>query len=379
MVEPIDDALLARTRPLDALIRAACARFPILAFVTPADAAEEQERLLAAWTAGDAQSPRWTPPSVDRALLARTRDAVALAITTIERDPLHDGPRGWLGIYRARLVELALDLAVVDAAFGPQIGDAAAARFEPSSSPSWKDDRAREDADGLERAWIDDPRAPEPSDQVRTDDEGDPRSLVTRMRASISTLGLPVGVVVRERVGALAAAGDGLVVVAAGRKIPPREVERVVLHEIEGHVLPRERGRRHAPSINASGSAGASEDEEGRALFLEERAGFLHAARRRSLAARHRAARLVAADATFVDVVRDLRSVDVPLPDALAIASRVMRGGHRRGADVISGVARERVYLPAFVRVRRAIEDDPAWLDRLGSRRLALAAWAMLK
>ena len=82
---------------------------------------------------------------------------------------------------------------------------------------------------------------------------------------------------------------------------------------------------------------------------------------------------MVEAQATFVEVVRVTRE-SVPLEEALAITSRVMRGGYVRAGEVRGGLARERVYLAALARVRRAIERDPTWFERLGDRRLSIGA-----
>lgn len=357
-----DDRLLARTRALDPLVRGLATRFSLLSSVTPRNAAREHARLVDAWRAGRELSPSWEPPTVDRHLLASARRAIDEVLLSLHEDG------GWLSIYRGRFVELAQDLAVIDAAFAPAVRDAADARFG-------EDEADARDADAIAAAWreapLDDDGPPIP-----TDDPSEPRSLLSRMRARVSELRLPVRILVRERVGSLAAAGDGVVIVAAGRATTDRDAVRVVVHEIEGHVLPRERGRAGRFGIESAGSAGASEDEEGRALWLEERGGWMGGRRRRSLAARHLAARMVERGATFVDVVRAARSI-VSLDEALAIAARVMRGGFMRGTDVVSGVARERVYLAARARVARAVRADATWLDRLGERRLSLRAAAL--
>lgn len=352
--------MAADPRALDECIRAVSSRFPLLSGVTPRNAAREHERLLASWEAGREASPEWERPPVDRALLTETQRVLYELARGIDRE------RGWLAIYRERLLELSRELDVIDAAFTGDLLRAADARFGGDGA----------EGDEVASRFAESP-APEGEDVVSSDDASDPRSLFSQMRARVSELRLPVRVLVRERVGSLAAAGDGVVIVAARRRVPESETRRVVLHEIEGHVLPRERGRGRGRGIETLGSAGASEDEEGRALVLEERAGLLSPRRRRVLAARHRAARLVLSGATFVEVVRATREL-VALGDALAIAARVMRGGYLRGKDVLGGVARERVYLPAFARVGRAVEAEPALLDRLGGCRLSLAAWKML-
>jgi hypothetical protein len=365
------------TAPYDALVRSLSEAFPLLQHATPLNAATEQRVMLARWQAGDAVAPAWRAPSVDAKALARGHAAVERARASLP------GATPWERVYAARLEELALDLELVGAAFGPSVVRRARARWG----------RIDAEVDRVAIEWAAEAREAEDDDAPRipTDDEHDPRSLVSALRRAAGAARVPVRVLVRDRIGALAASGDGVVVVARGRSTTPRETARVVLHEIEGHVLPRERakagranadgapGAPPAPGVVALGSAGASEDEEGRALVLEERAGFLHAARRRALGLRHLAARHVLAGAGFVELVRTLhRDRGEPLEDALRLASRAMRGGHARGGDVLGGIAREIIYLPGYLRVLEATRDDAAALDRLGTARLSLAARATL-
>ncbi len=356
------------TRSLDTLLREVEARFPILGWSTPVNAAVEQKRLLAAWSRGDQTSPTWEAPMPDRRALGTARRTLDRA-----RDALVGEEDPWLVLYRERLGECVRELAIVDAAFTQAIGEASLARFPPTPHDARADALAEE---WLETRVI----APENDSEetIATDDERDPRSLLTQMRSALFRHGLGVRVVVHDRIGALAAAGDGVVIVARGRRTREAEARRVVLHEIEGHVLPRERGRRARPGLNTLGSAGASEDEEGRALLLEERSGGLDARRRVALGGRHLAARIVAAGATYVEVVRTLIGRGLSVEHSLATASRVQRGGHRRQGETRSGVARERIYLPAYLRVGDAVANAPELLELLGGARLSLAARALV-
>src|SRR5262249_10654130 len=146
-------------------------------------------------------------------------------------------------------------------------------------------------------------------------------------------------VMVSPNLASLAATGDGFVQIAADRWMSRRDVQRTVLHEIDGHVLPRLAGERAALGIFGVGTAWGSGDQEGRALALERRMGFLEPGRRRELALRHVAARSVEAGADFTSTARFLLDQGAPLEDALRIAARVHRGG---------GLGREAVYLPAL-------------------------------
>ena len=354
------------TSPLDVLLRTISGRFPLLACATPIDAAQEHARLIEQWSAGKQASPRWTPPALDRAQLAEARRDLerARALLTATRDP-------WLRLYHDRLVELAEELDVVDGVFGSTVTEHARRRFSVDAPLATR-------ADALAERWLDEVDDGDDEEQIVTDDARDCRSLLSQMRRAVAAAGVGVRIVVRPRVGALAAAGDGVLIVAEGARATAADARRVVLHELEGHVLPRERGRSAQLGLCTLGGAGASEDEEGRALLLEERAGFLSKRRRRTLAARHHAARMVDAGAGFVDVVRALRA-RIDLEAALAVTARTMRGGYVRNGEVHGGVMRERVYLPAFMRISAAVESDPRLLATLGTARLSLAAHALLE
>jgi hypothetical protein len=282
------------------------------------------------------------------------------------------GKHGPLGdIFAGRAAELCDDAAICQLAGGAGAWAAARRRYAPR-------DRHDAEADGLADVWLmeglseGDGRPAEDEAPVRSDDEGSPRSLVSRLRQELGKRRLPMRVVVRENLASLAATGDGLVQVAAGHTLRSRDVERTVLHEIAGHVEPRVIASSARLGIFVVGTARGSDDQEGRALHLERASGFLDLARRRELALRHVAGRHVEARADFVDTVRVLQARGAPLEAALRIAARAHRGG---------GLAREVVYLPALLRVEAAIAENPS-LDRvLAAGRISvdaapeLAAW----
>jgi hypothetical protein len=184
---------------------------------------------------------------------------------------------------------------------------------------------------------------------VQSDDERDPGSLLCRLRDEIGKRRLPLRVLISANLASLAATGDGFVQIVAARSMSRRDVERTVLHEIEGHVLPRLAGAQASIGIFGIGTARGSDDQEGRALALEREKGFLDHGRRVELALRHVAARAVEASADFPSTVRLLLDRGAALADALRLAARVHRGG---------GLAREAVYLPALLRVEAAIAAD---------------------
>lgn len=273
---------------------------------------------------------------------------------------------GQLGqLYAARAREL-IDEATLCALVGdPRFHAAARGRYAPR-------DRFDAEADGLATAWLAD-RSPmdEGSDElVRSDDSSDPRSLLARMRQEIARRRLDLRALPSREMAALAATGEHVILIAAERMLSARDVERTVLHEIEGHALPRQRAAHVRLGIFATGTARGSDDQEGRALAIERRAGFLVGRRRRELALRHVAARSVEQRADFVETMALLEPHLDSLPQRLWIAARVHRGG---------GLAREGVYLPALLRVEAALGVDPSVDEVLALGRVAVDAVGVLR
>ena len=115
----------------------------------------------------------------------------------------------------------------------------------------------------------------------------------------------------------------------------------------------------------ALGTAGGSDDQEGRALLLEEQSGTLDARRRAALGRRHAAARALRQGASWVETVELLVELGSALSDAIDLASRVHRGG---------GLGREIIYLPALARVQAAVELEPWLLSWFERGRISVAA-----
>src|SRR6185436_18238664 len=114
---------------------------------------------------------------------------------------------------------------------------------------------------------------------------------------------------------------------------------------------PRARAARAPLAIFAVGTARGIDDQEGRAIAIEEKAGFLDKARKFELGCRHIAARATLEGANFAEVVAALRARGATLEAALRIAARV-----QRGSNGVGGLAREVVYLPARCKLHRLLE-----------------------
>lgn len=142
------------------------------------------------------------------------------------------------------------------------------------------------------------------------------------------------------------------------------------MHEIAGHVAPNAASRRMPLGLFAVGTARGIDDQEGRALAMERRQGFLDPHRLRELGLRHLAASAALGGATFVETVRALVARGADVASALRITFRVQRGAGIAGG----GLAREIVYLPALARVERALAASPVVEPVMASGRVAADA-----
>jgi hypothetical protein len=308
----------------------------LLGSVVPRNAAPERARLISAFEAGGIATPRWTYARSDHAAL---RKALARAAQRLE---LEAHPVSLLYAERAR--ELEIEAALASEAGTGVLGALARARYR-SANPA----KAGE-ATILARKWINEGRdgADAPSGEVILSDAPVPGSLLTRMREEVGRLTLPFAVVVQPSLAALAATGERHILVAAGRPCTREDVERTVMHEIEAHAIPRTRASQARLAIFQIGTARGIDDQEGLALVLEDRAGFLAAKRKRELAARHLAVEAMDGGARFYENVNALvKEHGLTVRDAVLVAERAYRGGD--GAT--PGLGRERIYLEAFLRV----------------------------
>jgi hypothetical protein len=320
--------------------------------LTPSNYSSERARLLEMFGRGGASSPQFAYTAApDFSDLRRQLDALA---TSLERGSA--GSR--LLADRAR--ELDEEAAIVAAIDSGELPRLARARFASPSSDA---------SDALCEQWLAEPPPPSAAELIASDDAAHPQSLLSRLRLWISERKLEIRVELRRELSSIAAAGDGFVALRPGVLLPAAEAERIALHELEAHVLPRLSARAERDPLFRVGCRNSAEHEEGRALLIEERFGLMSPLRRFELAARHRAARMARAGADFVEMVSSLDQSGVPLPQAIDYSSRVLRGG---------GLAREIVYIPAYLELRNAFGQCPQ-LERYFERgRVSLQGARML-
>lgn len=344
---------MARIAPTDlAALLATTSR--LLAACTPANMGSERRRLEA-----EAEQGRFVMPAfsyvAEASVAAATEWAATLAAAPIT-DPL----------LAERLDEIRLEGAIARAAGAPALVPLAALRFGAPTA----------EAGALARTWEagGDDGPPPPAD-CETDGP-EPSSLASALKRRIFEEQLDFRVAVHPDLLALAATGADCIYVAQGVRLSREDVRRTVVHEIEGHAAPRTRARRLGHPILSLGTRGGHDEQEGFALFCEERAGCLSTRRKWELALRHHAVLRMLDGACFADLTRWLVEERGRTPaQAVRLALRIFRGSD----GTFPGLGRERVYLTSFVRVRRHLGESPNDEAMLRSGQVSLSALRELR
>ncbi|MGH7272792.1 MAG: tyrosine/phenylalanine carboxypeptidase domain-containing protein [Polyangiaceae bacterium] len=331
--------------PILRLIVRASREVKILVALTPANARGERARLTREFGAGRRPTPRWTyePWRCDRdGELRRALEAAERALGRRASTPIE-------AVCLARVRELLVEAALCAAVGTLAVERLARARFRPADT---RIDRA---ASALCASWLRE-APPAVATALIASESADPRALLSRMREAVRLQKLPFEVVVSPTLAPLAATGDTAIFVASGRQLTEEDANRTVLHEVEGHARPRAVARRAQSALFRAGTARGIDDQEGRALLLEERASLLGPRRRRQLAARHRAVESMLEGASFAEVAGAMiRECGLDAADAVVVAERAFRGSD----GTHPGLGRERVYLEALVRVRAHLAAHP--------------------
>jgi uncharacterized protein (TIGR02421 family) len=354
--------LLAATQPIEGLLLAIAREARIFPALTPTNATSERARLIEAVARGETPTPRW---EITR---RRVDPAVWRAVDEIRRLARARIPRPLAELYLARVDELEVDLAMIEAVGDPvQVRPLAARRFGTGMREVELDDgpvRVNAVARGLLERLA-------PAEETRS---VPPEDLASALRAAMRAVGLGrLEVRIDPRLVAGAATGDRGVFLAA-RRFGRTEARRLVVHEVLGHAVAAANAARQPLRLFEVGTAGSFADQEGLAICLEEAAGVLDAHRLRVLAARVIATDRVHAGASFGETTRYLHRSHGFSPEvSVLVAERAYRGG---------GVARDAAYLYGYLRVRGALRRRAATVDALRAGRIGLddlAMWSELE
>lgn len=202
------------------------------------------------------------------------------------------------------------------------------------------------DADRLCGAWL----TPDlPPHRDHTEGERGPLVLFEEWaRLEVERRGLAVRVVPRE-MPSRAAVGPSTLFVQRRLSVRRLVAERILVHELEGHLLPRLASARAGAPFSI-GPAGASLDEEGFALDRERRGNFLEFERRKEIGLRYRAARRVLDEVSPEEIVIELCDLGLSRAQSIRTWARAARG---------PALGRDLCYLIGYVRVSGALLDEP--------------------
>lgn len=227
------------------------------------------------------------------------------------------------------------------------------------------DESLERQAQELAEAWLG-ARALEADDGSELEADGGSARAVS-LAEELGRLAAAAGLafLIEERpIATLAAVTERSLLVRTGALVSASEARRVFAHEVVAHLLPRLRAGVEGPPYRV-GTCEADADEEGRAILCEERAMALGSARKRQLGLRHLAAVSVRSGRPFAEARVELTRRGASEREVVEVLCRVLRGG---------GLAREIVYLPGYLRVKRALEAEPRLERELERGRVSIAA-----
>lgn len=310
--------------------------------VTALNAASERRRLLDAVQAGN--------PCPSHQLHYAPAPALGPLRRRLDRLSLRAEDEGLIGRLQAeRARELSREAEVAEALGTPRLRELSSRHFAPEL---WRHQARLGPL--LDRFLEAEPAS---GDRIASDDWSDPRSLVSELSRQGSALGACFRIELRPRLQSAAASSGEVIFVRPGLRLTPSSARRIASHEILGHLLPRTRAASRSLGILRVGTAGACEDEEGRALLIEDRLGLIDGDRRRELALRHLSACWAREGRDLTETVAELSGRGADATTAVTLALRAQRGG---------GLGREVIYLPAWIRVGEALGAEPeleAWFE----------------
>ncbi|MEM6962255.1 MAG: tyrosine/phenylalanine carboxypeptidase domain-containing protein, partial [Myxococcota bacterium] len=338
---------------LDIALRILSTASRILPAITPPNARSERLRLTELAARGRFEDPNWEPRvrRVPREVWSTLKAARRTARGLVAAE-----------LYCRRLDEIELDLGILAASQDPKkVQKLSAERFGTGDTQVVGFDGTRSSVSEVARLLL---QTVEPDSEPCTlCADGAPDSLAETIRQMALFVGLSPVVRVEPQLASAAATGDRLVLVA-DRAFGCREVLRLAVHEVLGHLVAAGNGRAQPLRLFELGTGGSFVDQEGLSIFLEEEAGLLDGSRVRTLAARTLATDRVYGGASFRDVVAEaVRELHCSPQDAVILAERAFRGG---------GVARDVSYLVGWLRVRRAVAEGEVSVDELRNGRIGL-------
>lgn len=335
-------ALTSRLFQVQRALVGAETRLALLDSLTPTNWGSEVARLASSFKEGHFDLPQFRfVPETDR---RKRSDSVSATLVAAQLALTDTGFQkelapGLSELLHERILELLLEVQMVRECGRPELRTLTLARYRFESP-------AIEDARQLAMSWNEAP------DHF----EGEKEDLL--LAAAFEEKRKAMGpfseriIIVERNLASLCAVGGSHLYVQRGARASRKEVERLWVHEVEGHLLPRLQAQQEPPPF-LIGTPGSSIDEEGRAVFLEEKYGLLHERRRRDLALRFLLALALREEGD--EGVRKRLRLERERGVAEAILARAVCRVYRGG-----GLSREVIYLPGYLRVKATLEQSPS-------------------
>jgi Domain of unknown function (DUF1704) len=311
-------------------VRLQCQERNLLAALRPENLEEERKRLVALADRGNFDNPRWVYTA------RKSASEPASGATDVPRAGA--SPEALLAAERREELrrERMLAATVGTADFATHVR---ARAILPAA--------LQKESHALASEWTEVAPQSKSTGRLSSDD------LLRRTRAHVSALGLSFRVRQADALQARAATGAGAIYVAAGLQLTEVECERIALHEVYGHAVPREVARRSGHPMLQWGAPGGEDAQEGLALWVEARAGLLDTARRFELGLRHQVASEMLEGQALAEAMQWMVvKRGVACAEAMRICERVYRGAYGAPGQSV-GLGRERAYLPAYLEALR--------------------------
>ena len=134
------------------------------------------------------------------------------------------------------------------------------------------------------------------------------------------------------------------ILVPRSRFFSPKELKRLVVHEIGVHVLRAENGHHQPLSIFAGGFPKYTETEEGLAAYMEKFTGLLEDARLRNYAGRVLSVHYMLKGESFSEVFNRMKNLGFENEEAWVLTFRSFRGG---------GFTKDYLYFQGLLEIER--------------------------
>lgn len=208
-------------------------------------------------------------------------------------------------------------------------------------------------------------------------DEVSAASLATAIRKRLDTYGFSWDVILLDNMASRISVepDQHTIYINKYKKFSPTDKKRLIVHEIDTHVLRSENGNRHGFEVLASGTAGSLIHEEGLALYNEWINNVQDNATIRLYAARFIACCKI--HLSFYDLFDLLVNYGCSLEQTMYVVSRIKRG--ISDTSLPGGYIKDYVYYQGFQEVKHFLLCHPEAYEKMYYGSISLGDLDVLK